>query len=351
MKLRIDQLHVQLKHQLAPVYVISGDEQLQIAECCDQIRSKAKFLGFTERYVYYVNNSFNWQEFLKTAKTISLFTQKKILEVRMFNGKLNNLGQQALIQYLNHLSSNNLLLIVIEQRLDGVTKKTKWFKTVEQKGIYISVLPVEKNKLPCWIAQRLHSQGFEISSEAILFLVANIEGNLLAVVQVIEHLKLLTKDRLIDINIMREVISDSARFNIFQLIDSALNGDSKGVVRILSSLKSEGIEVALVVWGLTREIRLLSHLSRLKSCGILSDSTLKQVAKIYGFSFFMLKKRKNILEKCIDRHSETAFRKMLIHTAHIDHGMKGLEKINIWDEILTLSLNLTGILLFNCIKT
>jgi DNA polymerase-3 subunit delta len=47
------------------------------------------------------------------------------------------------------------------------------------------------------------------------------------------------------------------------------------------------------------------------------------------------------------RHSETAFRQMLIHAGHIDQAVKGLEKLNTWDELLTLSLDLAGMKSFN----
>ncbi|WBA82772.1 hypothetical protein [Endozoicomonas sp. GU-1] len=60
MKLRIDQLGAQLKKQLVPVYIVSGDEPLQVARCCDQIRQYARNAGFSERHVYHIENGFDW---------------------------------------------------------------------------------------------------------------------------------------------------------------------------------------------------------------------------------------------------------------------------------------------------
>ncbi|MGI9282538.1 MAG: DNA polymerase III subunit delta [Endozoicomonas sp.] len=342
MKIRPDQLGAQLKRQLSTVYIVSGDEPLQVSECCDQIRKQARKQGFTERHVYHVDNSFDWGDFLEAANSLSLFAEKQILEVRMPNGKPGDSGRKALQEYLKHPSSDNLLLIITD-RLDSASQKAKWFKALEQEGLFIPIWPIDHDKLPGWIARRLKNQGFEASQDALSLLCERIEGNLLAASQEIEKLKLLADGKKIEVETVREAVSDSARYDVFQLADAALNGDPKSVVRVLGGLKSEGIEPPVVLWALAREIRLLSHLSRLKSRGVPSDAAYEQAAKTHGMSPFILKKRKSLLEKCIGRHSESAFRQMLIHTGHIDKGVKGLEKLNSWDELLSLSLNLAGL--------
>ncbi|KEQ19267.1 DNA polymerase III subunit delta [Endozoicomonas numazuensis] len=341
MKIRPDQLGAQLKRQLSSVYIVSGDEPLQVSECCDQIRQQARKQGFTERHVYHVDNSFDWGDFLAAANSLSLFAEKQILEIRMPNGKPGDSGRKAFQEYLKHLSPDNLLLIITD-RLDNASQKAKWFKALDQEGLFIPIWPIEHDKLPGWIARRLKSQGFEASQDALSLLCERIEGNLLAASQEIEKLKLLANDKKIEVETVREAVSDSARYDVFQLADASLNGDPKSVVRVLGGLKSEGIEPPIVLWALAREVRLLSHLSRLKSRNVPPDAAYDQAAKTHGMSPFILKKRRGLLEKCIGRHSESDFRQMLVHIGHIDKGIKGLEKLNSWDELLTLSLSLTG---------
>ena len=57
----------------------------------------------------------------------------------------------------------------------------------------------------------------------------------------------------------------------------------------------------------------------------------------------MLKRRKALLEKVINRHSERDFRQMLLQAGKIDRTIKGLDKSNAWDELLSLTLHLAGI--------
>ncbi|WP_163371203.1 DNA polymerase III subunit delta [Endozoicomonas acroporae] len=342
MKLRIDQLGAQLKKQLVPVYIVSGDEPLQVARCCDQIRQYARNAGFSERHVYHVENGFDWADFLSTANSLSLFAQKQILELRIPNGKPGDAGSKALLEYLSHPSPDNLLLLITD-RLDNTLQKSKWFKALEQAGVFIPIWPIESGQLPGWLAQQLKVDGYRATPDALSLIAERVEGNLLAASQELEKLKLLARDKTIDEATVREAVSDSARYDVFQLLDSALEGNIKQCVRILGILKGEGIEPPIILWALAREIRLLSHLSRQLSRGMARDLAIEQSAKALGFVPFMLKRRTSLLEKAIRRSSERNLRQMLLDTGKIDRCIKGLEKGNAWDKLLTLTLNLAGL--------
>ena len=341
MKLRPDQLVTHLKRQLAPVYIVSGDEPLQVSECADQIRKKAREQGYTERTVYHADNSFDWREFMETANSLSLFSDKKIIELRMPNGKPGDTGRKALMEYMAAPSPDNLLLLITD-RLEGQTQKSKWFKVLDQAGVFIPVWPVEPDKLPGWIARRLRADGFEATPEALMLLAERVEGNLLAASQEVEKLKLLVKDRKIDEDAVRETVSDSARYDVFHLADAALNGNIKSCMRILGVLKGEGVEPPVVLWALAREIRLLSHISRQLSKGLNLEVALSQSAKVIGFSPYLLKRRQALIRKAIDRHSEKSFRSMLMLAGQVDLEIKGIERSDPWNNLRTLSLTLAG---------
>ncbi len=342
MKLRIDQLSAQLKKQLAPVYIISGDEPLQITRCCDQIRQHARSCGFTERNVFHVESGFDWGDFLSAANSLSLFAQQQILELRMPSGKPGDLGSKALLEYISHPSPDNLLLVITE-RLDSTQQKAKWFKALDQAGVSIPVWPVESAQLPGWLGQQLQADGYRATSGALALIGERVAGNLLAASQELEKLKLLAKDKMIDEATVEDAVCDSARFDVFQLLDAALDGNIKQCVRILSILNGEGVEPPIVLWALAREIRLLGHLGRQVSRGMAMDLALEQSAKILGFAPFMLKRRKGLLNKALQRNSERNLRHMLHDVGKIDRCIKGLERGNAWDQLLSLTLHLAGL--------
>src|SRR5690606_34729471 len=217
-KLRPEQLGAALAKQLAPIYLVSGDEPLLIQESCDQIRAAARKNGFSERELYHVETSFDWNQLLSAANSLSLFAEKKIIELRMPSGKPGDKGGKILQEYAESPAPDNLLLIITE-KLDGAVQKSKWFKAVESFGQHIQVWPVTAAQLPRWIGLRLQSAGLRADSDAIDLLVSRIEGNLLAAVQEIEKLKLLADNNHINYELMASVVADSARYDVFGLAD------------------------------------------------------------------------------------------------------------------------------------
>ena len=61
MRLYVNQLSGHLNQGLLPVYLLVGDEPLQLQEASDAIKRKASEQGFSERETYLVDNSFQWQ--------------------------------------------------------------------------------------------------------------------------------------------------------------------------------------------------------------------------------------------------------------------------------------------------
>ena len=60
MRLRSDQLAAHLAKPLLPIYLVSGDEPLQLNEATDVLRAAARAQGYSEREVLQVEAGFDW---------------------------------------------------------------------------------------------------------------------------------------------------------------------------------------------------------------------------------------------------------------------------------------------------
>ena len=87
MKLNADSLSGHLARNLKPAYLVSGDEPLLVAEATDAIRRKARESGFTERRVFFIERGFDWNALRAESRSLSLFSERRILDVRMPGGK------------------------------------------------------------------------------------------------------------------------------------------------------------------------------------------------------------------------------------------------------------------------
>ncbi len=194
MRLYPEKLAGHLQQQLLPVYLVSGDEPLLVQECCDQIRQKAREQGCSEREVIDGGVSgFNWQDILHSAASMSLFAERRLIELRLPSGKPGAEGSSALCEYLDIASGDDVLLIV-SGKIDKQSTNSKWYKALDKAGATIQVWPVDAKNLPRWLQQRVRNAGMSIDNDALQLLCDRVEGNLLAAVQEVEKLKLLATD-------------------------------------------------------------------------------------------------------------------------------------------------------------
>ncbi len=338
MKIKPDQLKSYLQKslqtkQLSPIFIISGDEPLLSQEAADAVRSTARQLEFTERETFDIDARFDWNLVFNETNSLSLFSDKKILELRITSGKPGDKGSKALCELCENLNDSNLILVILP-KLDKGAYQSKWMKTLESKGVHIQVWPVTPEQLPRWINQRLVQCGIEASQGAVDILADRVEGNLLAAMQEINTLKLLSLEGKVNADIMSTVVADSARYNLFSFVDKVLDGDAQSAAKALRGLENEGTEPLALLWAITRELRTLNKASHQVLLGNSKDKALKSAG--------VWDKRIPIFRKALSRLSPAHLRMLMHQAGAIDRGVKGLRQAVIWDELTTLVLSFAG---------
>lgn len=258
MKLTLEGLSTQLEGGLAGAYLISGDEPLRVGEATDQIRARARADGFSEREVFFVERAASiWAEIEQSAQSLSLFAPRRLIEVRLPTGKAGVAGG-AVLQRLIAASGDDLLLLIVTGRLDRDTQNAAWVQTLQERGVWLPIWPVEIARLPQWLRARARAAKITLSDDAVAMLAERCEGNLLAAQQEIDKLALLaTSGATVGVAEVAASSADSARFDVFQLAEAVRGADCARALRILSGLQAEGGEPPLVLWALLRELRSL----------------------------------------------------------------------------------------------
>jgi DNA polymerase-3 subunit delta len=337
MKLNPAQLSKHLQGNLASVYAISGDEPLLCQEACDTIRAATRQLGFSERQVFNVESNFDWGNLLQASASLSLFADKRLLELRLPSGKPGDKGSAALLEYLARPPEDTVLLISLP-KLDGSTQKTKWAKALidGQQTQFMQIWPVDAHQLPQWIRQRMAQAGLSASQEAVEMIAVRVEGNLLAAAQEIEKLKLLAIDGQVDASTVHAAVADSARFDVFGLIDATLNGEAAHALRMLEGLRGEGVEPPVVLWALARELRLLANIAQQYSQGMPLEKAFSSARPP------VWDKRRPLVSKALQRHSAARWALLLLDAQRIDAQIKGQAPGSPWSGLSLLTLNMCG---------
>lgn len=244
---------------LPKIVLLNGAEPLLIEEALDQVRSTLADHGFSERIKYQVETGFDWSSLSGVGQAMSLFAERRILELRVPK-TLGTPGTKAILEYCNHLPQDDVLVIIMPL-LDKRQRAAKWFKTLEPLSWVVDGYEISAAQFPRWVKQRFQSRALRLEQGVAELLAEQTEGNVLAAAQEIDKLQVLASDGAVTLDLVQQSLADQARFDVYALTDAALLGDFNRVLRIKHRLQSEGIEPVILVWSLVREVRMLAAIA------------------------------------------------------------------------------------------
>ena len=342
MQVRLDALPAHLAKRLAPLYVVHGDEHLLAIEASDRIRAAARKAGHTERDVLQVDRHFKWNRLVESGHSLSLFGDRKLIELRIPGGKPGKEGSAALQAHAKALTSSasssasdgDTITLVTLPRLEREQKNSAWFGALDAAGVTIEAPLVDRNRLPAWIAERLAAQGQGTDPEALAFVADRVEGNLLAAHQEVQKLGLLYPTGNLSRDDVLNAVTDVARYDVFKLGEAMLAGDVARVARMVDGLRGSGESPVLVHWAITEEVRALLRAKIGVAAGQPLSALLRQL-RVWGG-------RERLFEPAMRRLPLQTLRGALARCAELDRVVKGLRNLgaqpmgDAWTELSRL---------------
>lgn len=329
MRLKPEQLAAALQKDLAPVYFISGDEPLQLGEMADAVRAAARKAGYDVREVLVADAGFSWHELMESAGSLSIFADKKIIDLRWPTGTPGAEGSKALIDYCERLPEDTLLLITAA-KLASASLKSRWFLALDKVGCVVQVWPLEGQDLIRWLQQRMQRRGLQAETEGLKILASRVEGNLLAAAQEIEKLYVLYGAGQLSHQQIFDVVADSSRFDVFKLMDSVLAAKVDRILKILSGLRAEGVAAPVVLWALTREARVLIRIKQALAQG-------QNRAQVFKNNQIWDKRQQQVSD-ALNRLGESDLNSILTLSAKADRQIKGRQQGDPWETLLAVCL-------------
>ncbi|MDX1404703.1 MAG: DNA polymerase III subunit delta [Woeseiaceae bacterium] len=314
-----------------PCYLVTGDEPLLVQEALDAIRARARDDGFESRELLIATSGFDWGELLNVAANLSLFAEKRIVELRLPTGKPGVKGGAAIAE-MSTKAGNDFLFLVSAPKLDRSGASSKWAKALDASGGTCQVWPLAPRELPAWIRSRMIDAGMQPEADAIRMIADRVEGNLLAAQQEIEKLRLLHGEGAISADDVASAVADSARFDVYKLVDAAVAGEAARSVRILAGLRAEGVEPVIVMWALTRELRTLVKLADAIEGGDDLGSALRKAG--------VWQNRQNLVRSCIARQKAADLYALMRLSRKADAAAKGQYRADPWQLAMQIVLGI-----------
>ena len=338
MEISSGQLNAQLRPPNRALYWVSGDDPLLMLEAGDAIRSFLRKQGFEQRDLFHVDKNFDWNNFFQLTSSLSLFAEKRVIELRFASAKPDEEGKKALQHFIDN-PSTDFAVMIIGPKLDKATTSTKWFANLMANALLVKVWPLKREELPNWLNTRLKAAGISASRDAVAMLADRVEGNLLAAVQDIERIKLAYADnngtaKQLEASDIVDFVNDNSRLTSFDLIDATLLGETSRAQKILQGLRAEGVHPLPILATFTRELDSLLPMLAQKEQGQTSEVIMRN-ARVWS-------NRKTAVKSSLARLSKSEAWQLLHHARLIDGAIKGINLANPWDELSLLSLRLSG---------
>jgi DNA polymerase III subunit delta len=322
---------------LPPVFVVASDEPLLSLEAQDAVRAIARKKGYTEREVFHADARFDWSRLAEAASGLSLFSDRKIIEVRLPTGKPGIAGAAALEAHAAS-AGEGVLTIVALPKLDRRARETRWVAALERAGVLVEIDSIERARLPQWISERLARQQQRAGADALDFIAERVEGNLLAAHQEIGKLALLHPAGELTLAQVTESVLNVARYDVFQLPLAMLGGDAARVRKTMAGLEAEGEAIPLVLWAITEELRTLLRVKSQVQAGRPFSMAARE-NRLWG-------PRERLAERLLPRLSIPVLAHGLERAARIDRLAKGLRApeadSDAWLELTDLALSIAA---------
>ena len=318
----LTQLERQLEQgaPLAPVYLLAGSEPLLRIEAADALRAAAKAQGFSEREVFDTDNKFDWNNLRAAFSAMSLFATRRVLDVRLPTGKPGKDGAAAIEEYCKSPPPDLCLLISAEEW--SKQHEGAWARGVDKAGAFVPIWPLKPGELPGWVGRRLKSRGVQAEPDAVALLVERTEGNLLAAAQEVDKLALLAKGQRLDAAAMQSLVADSARFDVFGMVEAALRGDAARALRMLRGLQGEGEPIVPLMNWVSGQVQLLNQLAEVEASGGNVAAAMQQ-ARIWD-------SRQPLYRKTLSRLGLRGSQRVLAACAELDRASKGRSDHDPW---------------------
>lgn len=262
----------------------------------------------------------SWYDVIEQLNALDLFGENSALIVTGKH-KPDNKILDKLTRFIqdNHNGHNPNHLLWCLPRQDKKSLSTKTMRFFEQNGLVIDGHIYNEELRAQLLNKQARQLHLAFEFDAWQFLLNHTQHNLLAAYQILSQLSLAWANHTITLPILTQILQDTSQFDVFELSDAMIAGNLKKSMQIFYYLKNSDIAPSIVLWALSKDVRLILQLQAGKSpaeLGIWQSKITSYQNAAYR-------------TKDISQHWTSQI-------YHIDNAIKGVEKQNPWQLIKQL---------------
>jgi len=313
------------KGDISPVYFIFGEEKYLHDVLIEKIIDAAvdpanKDFNFDLFYA----NAVEIEKVINIAQSYPMMAQRRVIvvkDIQLFKpSALKNLAD-----FVTKPTASTCLILSLPQKI----KSGKNIKAIADRATSIDCRQLYDNEVPSWIVSYLRSKKIEIETQAIPLLQAQVGNSLLNLTNELEKVLVNIHPRTkITLDDVKNVISISKQFNIFELCNAIGNKNFSLSIAILNKLLNQGENPTGMVIQISRHITNLLKIREATRMGKTSASELMKLTRLANFFI-------NNMKAQIRKYSGEQLRNSFHHLAEADFHLKsGYQKPKLIMELL-----------------
>lgn len=310
-------------------YFLFGAESLLIQQSNTILQNNLKQLGFTEKKVFDIELKSNWSNLNNELVANDLFISKRIIQINIIN------SNSAIIKQISNLENkikDNDAVIIIMSNLSPQQQKAKWFLNITNSALAISHIKIYPNQMLNWVKNQMQNIGLKENDQIAKLVTKNNISNLLSANNELQKLKFIFADKEINPDEYLKQIKQQSIYNVYNLIDSALSGDSAEVIKIYTQSTLDNFHIINMLYIQLKQLLTIS----IKLTKKVNLTTALRESGIW-------QNKDKIISNVIKRQNYTALQKITLKLGRIERAAKGIENINIDNALLSVLLDLSGV--------
>ncbi len=249
------------RKDLRPCYALVGGEHFLLREARRTICKTVVGDGHADAAVVEYTGDATLQEVLDELRTPSFFSSKKAVIVEDAAAFVSE-HAKALVRYLKSPASFSCLVLI----LDKLDKRSALAKAVQALGGGVECGAISKGQLPGWIVRRASEYGKRIGRDAAELLVDHVGRDMAELdAQLANLASLVSAERTISIEHVRELVSDKRKRPIYELTDAVGKRQPGEALKVIEKLLLQNEPATKIIavlagenarmWGALRMLR------------------------------------------------------------------------------------------------
>lgn len=304
--------------EVAPVYLLHGDEGYLLRLAVDEVIAKALPRGLNDfNHDMFYGKEADPHRIVAACETLVMFGGRRLVLVKELH-RASPAQIEVLADYLNNPSPSTTLVCVALTQDKALPKTTAFYRRAKKAGVVQEFKQLREWEVGTFLRKQAHQRGLRLSQEAEDSLVQSVGSDLASLDGALEKIDLYLGPasgvRDVDQEVLHEVVAVTRTAEIFEFTDAIAQRDLPRSIRLLTEMIEQGQKGTAINLMVARQIRQIWQVKVAESRGLGKND----IAQVAGMNPYFVDRYRQLAR----RFSPRQLRRAMVVTLETDRRLK-----------------------------